>query len=893
MSPTATVRHSPGLDNGRVGLRQPQEIQPANETARRLLLQTPPLYLSTFALISGNALGNSHVFIPLWVALGAASVAAVLFLAKRPLPAMAIALLGLVSAATVPVRHLLVPDRSSQTVRRFPDGAYVTFEGWVVREPEPQVGERTYLYLDLENGGRPTSAIIPVTGLVRVTALGQVAIRVGDRLRVSGKIRFPRNDGDVDEFDYRAWLMRQGIAATIVAAPSRFDSTPALAVIGHREIFPDSLLQRVRERIARFIDETLRYPENAEMRALIIGYRGGIDEHLREPFALTGMAHLLVISGLHLGLVAAAAFVSTRLLMALFPPLMVLGYANKIAAGTAIIAVCAYAAIAGDHVSTIRALVMVLAFALAILLDRSRELLSSLALAALIICFALPGSTADIGFQLSFVCVGVILLGMRRFTSWWRWHYANPLSAQKERSRIASAAEWFCGYLAVSFWAMVGTAPLTAFHFNQFSIVGMVANPIVVPVMGFGAVVCGLAAAVCSFIYLPLATRMLLVAAKSAAFATALARWFVTWPLAWARIFTPTPLEMLIAYGWILLWLSSPLAGSDVLSLIRGRGLAHDSSPPADQARRGEREARPRQWRRAATATLFAAVLLDGGWWTYQRFLNPQLRVTFLSVGEGDAAVVRFPGERVMLIDGGGSFRGSFDPGERIVAPYLWSNKIMHLDYVALSHPDRDHFGGLVFIVRNFSPGQFWTAGANSEDASYGELLDAVRASGARHWLCDSAAPSMNIAGVNVRCVGPLHGVPEPKRNNSSMVLRLAYGREAFLFTGDVEAKGERELIASAAELHATILKVPHHGSYTSSTADFINAVRPGVAVISLGYLNSFHFPAPEVIQRYRDDGVEVLRTDDDGAVSVVADRDGYRLTTFWHNENDEAGAIH
>jgi competence protein ComEC len=258
--------------------------------------------------------------------------------------------------------------------------------------------------------------------------------------------------------------------------------------------------------------------------------------------------------------------------------------------------------------------------------------------------------------------------------------------------------------------------------------------------------------------------------------------------------------------------------------------------------------------------------------------------VTFLSVGEGDSALVRFPGARVMLIDGGGAFRGTFDPGERIVAPYLWSHKIMHVDYVALSHPDRDHFGGLTFIVRNFAPAQFWTGGATSEDASYSELLEAVRASGARQWLCDSAASPMTIEGVTVNCIGPQHGVPELKHNNSSMVLRMAYGRESFLFAGDVEAKGERELVASSADLRAIILKVPHHGSQTSSTADFIRAVHPRVAVISLGYLNRFHFPSPEVVRRYQDDGIEVLRTDDDGAVSVIADKNAFEVKIFGHS---------
>jgi competence protein ComEC len=115
--------------------------------------------------------------------------------------------------------------------------------------------------------------------------------------------------------------------------------------------------------------------------------------------------------------------------------------------------------------------------------------------------------------------------------------------------------------------------------------------------------------------------------------------------------------------------------------------------------------------------------------------------------------------------------------------------------------------------------------------------------------------------------------------------VRLSYGRDALLFPGDLEAKGERELIASGADLRATILKVPHHGSHTSSTAELIAAVRPAVAVISLGYQNRFHFPADEVLQRYRDAGVTVLRTDEDGAISADVRLDSIRLRSFRFGE--------
>jgi competence protein ComEC len=845
-----------------------------------LLVELPPLYVATLAVIIGDALGNCHLFVPLFVAAFLSATAVIAFMIRRAGWGVALAALALIAAATVPVRALLVPDISAQTITRLPDGARIILQGSVVRAPERAEGGRIYLFVNAERAGSSPATITPAAGLVRVTAVAPQPVRVGDRISVAGRIRFPRTDGDEGEFDYRSWLMRQRIAATMFAASSPRALSQPIAVIAHREVFPASQIERIRDRIGQFIEATIAPPQSAELKALIIGDRSGIGEDLRQSFALTGMAHLLVISGLHLGFVAGAAFLLVRLIVAFFPRLMALGYASKLGAVAAAVAVLGYASIAGGHVSTTRALVMVLAYAFAILINRSRELLASLALAALIICFTMPGSTADIGFQLSFASVLVILLGMRRFNAWWRWHYANPL-AEREPSRFAPAVHWLAGYIAVSFWAMVGTAPLTAFHFDQFSIVGLVANAVVVPVMGFGAVIAGLIGATSAFFCAPFAAGCLIVAAKLAAIGTALARWFANWPFAWNRIFTPTPVELAVAYGFILLWLTAPLPGAQILRAMRGRRIGVNLGQQQEHEHHGE----PGRLRAGVAVMLAVVLAIDAGWWTYDRYFNPDLRVTFLAVGEGDAAVVRFPGGPVMLIDGGGAFRGSFDPGERIVAPYLWAHKIMRVDYVAVSHPDRDHFGGLTYIVRNFAPAQFWTGGAISSDASYEDLLNAVTASGARQWLCDSASPPIVVRNAAVQCLGPIHGVAELKQNNSSMVLRIVYGRETFLFVGDLEAKGERQLIASHADLHATVLKVPHHGSRTSSTPALIEAVHPRLAVISLGYLNQFHFPAPEVIARYKADGITVLRTDEDGEIDVDAAEGVMRVSTYRHRD--------
>jgi len=835
--------------------------------AAQWLRGVPPIYAVAAAVIAGDALGNLGLYLPAALGWVAAAVALLLFFARARELGKTVALAGIIAAASLPAYRLQQPTFEADGLSRFTDRALLTIEGRILAPPEHRPG-RTYLFVTVERAAETPRMLTPASGLIRVTLLVPNDFRVGDELRVSGRIRFPYRLGDRGEFDYQAWLERQGISATLVIPPH--PRTPAIERIGYAAIFPTSRIEAIRDHIRRFIEKGLSYPERAEMMALVIGDRGGLDQALRQRFALTGMAHLLVISGLHLSFIAAAAFALARLLLGCFPALLETGWANKLAALFAAVVVSAYATIAGHHVSTLRALVMVLSYVLAVVADRAREVMASLALAAIVICLLFPGSSAEAGFQLSFASVSAIVLGMRRFMHWWRAR-VSPASRFGEprpwRDRIALV---IAGYLAVSFWALLGTAPLTAFYFNQFSIVGLVANAVVVPIMGFGATTCGLLAAALSFIWLAPAHALLALGGLMLEIATALAGWFLGWPGAWMRIFTPTILELALAYGALGLWLAMPLAAA--------------SSLPSKPA-----WSRPRAF---ALIILLILVAGDAGWWTWDRYFDPDLRVAFLSVGEGDAAVVRFPGARVMLVDAGGSFSRSYDPGERVVAPYLWSHKIMHVDYLALSHPDLDHFGGFDFIVRNFSPTQFWMSGPPRAGARFAALMADLARRRVGVKLLDATSASMNLGGVTLRCLGPEPGAVG-KRNNESMVLRLSYGPSSILFTGDLEAAGERALIDARADLHATVLKVPHHGSATSSSEAFVAAVDPELAVVSLGYLNRYHFPAPDVIARYRQMGIDLLRTDEDGEVEVDATRRRLRLWTFragWLALPDAAG---
>ncbi len=771
------------------------------------------------------------------------------------------ALAALAACATLPVRGLLRPALSPQSVRMLPDGGLATVEGVLINEPEHLV-DRTHLTLRVLRAGSAARALSDTSGTVRVTVLDRINPQIGDEVSVTSRLWFPRNNGNPGEYDYAGFMARNGIAATMTVAPKQEDRG-ALRILAHHPRFPFSQLQKVRDQIADFIDRSLPATEAGEMRALVIGDRSGIDEDLRDAFARTGMAHLLVISGLHLGFAAAVVFALVRFLtMVIAPGRASRGWANKAGAIGASIVVCAYTAIAGHRVSTVRAMVMVLAYMMAIVLDRANEAIASLALAAIVICLVLPGSTADVGFQLSFASVIAIIVGMRRFIAWSKMRQRRGRLPGEPSSRGWAAAERPMEYVAVSFCGMLGTAPLTAFHFNQVAFVGLVANAVVVPIMGFGATMAGLLGSMFGFIWEPAGVWILRSGSYAIRASNWLARWFVEWPAAWAHVFTPTLVELAIAYALVALWLSAPLARA--------------KAPMGGE----ERPQQPRWgWRTVSASAVALLLAIDAGWWCYERFLDPDLRVTFLSVGEGDAAVIHFPGRRVMLIDAGGAYRG-YDNGERVIAPYLWSQKILQVDYLVLSHPDADHFGGFAYVASNFSPAEFWTPSIPSPDKSYAAMLIALMQAQVRLRTIDRSGPASTIAGVNIDAF--VENAPRKSpHNNGSMVLRLSFGKIAYLFSGDIEASTENALIAQGSNLRANVLKVPHHGSPTSSTPEFIEAVSPELAVISDGYQNRFHFPAPEIVRRYQDASIELFRTDLDGAVMTAATDERIRIRSF------------
>lgn len=639
------------------------------------------------------------------------------------------------------------------------------------------------------------------------------------------KLRRPRNFGNPGEFDYEGYLARRGVWATAFAlddADMRLLEEPRPGAI-------DAWRARVATRL-----QALDSPARELLAALILGEGAGVPRRLRQEFAAAGVSHVLAISGLHVAMVGGSAFAAIRWLLARSEWLLLQGRVPLLAAALSLLPVWLYAELARAGVATWRALAMLAVVVAAVLAGRRRDVFAGIAAAAIAVGTMWPGVALELSFQLSFSAVVAIVLAMDRFWRWWRRRAEARL--YHLRGRRFRWLGWVLAGVAVNLAALAGTAPLTALHFNQVPLAAMVANPLVVPLTGTAAVALGLLGAVTLLAAEEPAHLLLRAAGAASAAGAGVASWAATLPGAGLRVVTPTPWEIALLYGALV-----------ALLVLGGRP------------------------RRLVLAAVLLLLLLDVAWALRQRWWRDDLRVTFLSVGQGDATVLELPGSAVMLVDGGGLH--GLDTGERIVAPQLWQRRIARLDVVVLTHADFDHYGGLEYIVRHFRPREIWHAGGGSTAASFESLMRAIRVSDATEVLV-RAGERREIGGCDVDVLWP-HLVRGRRANDDSVVLRLQCPGVSVLLPGDLEAGGEAALVAAGVALQSDVLKAGHHGSRTSSTRPFLAAVRPRAVVVSAGWENRYGLPHPRVLESLAATGAAVLRTDLDGAVVLERARDG------------------
>lgn len=699
-------------------------------------------------------------------------------------------------------------------------------------------------------------------------------LRYGQRVELEGHVRRIRNFQNPGEFDYEGFAARSGIywtasatgAGSVTLEPGRCGSRFLAAVFS------------LRTAALRTIERLYSGDEYATgmMEATLIGESSRMERLWTDHFRRTGTYHMLVIDGLHITILAACLLFLLRLCF--LPEISALAIT---ASGAWI-----YAIVSGWNAPAIRAAGGFTLYVVARYFYRRGRLLNLLCAIAIVYLICDPSQLFEAGFQLSFLCVAAIALlavpvldatssiyarGLTGITQASRTPRLPPRAAHF-RLELRLCAEtlsywiklpraWWDHAIAlvarvllyafelavISAAIQIGLALPMAIYFHRVSLSGISANILVVPLLalvvplGFAAIFTGwhVPAAMAEWL-LRLGERI--------------AEWHTHIEPDWRVLAPPFWLAVLFTCSLIVF------------------ALALRRSAP---------------WSFAALAAVLALFALVY-WHPFAPDLQAgQLELTAIDVGQGDSLLICFPDSKVMVIDGGGliSFGrhapARLDIGEDVVSPYLWSRSIKKIDVVALTHAHDDHAGGLPAVIENFHPSQLWS-GATPSSAAWTAVHDEACRENVKIQALSSGR-AFDFGGTRIEVISPPPDyVPgDTPTNNDSLGFRITYGRRSLLLTGDMEKPMEWRALNDGEPLRADVLKVGHHGSNTSSTDPFLNAVSPVFAIISDGFENTFRHPSPKVLERLSTHRAEVFRTDRDGLITVRTDGQRLSVETF------------
>jgi len=778
------------------------------------------------------------VFLPLFV---------VAFFFKRRTAPTVLAL-GLFSLLGFTLLYPATPSalRQSSDIVKFAGSPRVNLEG-VIDSTPVVTAARTRLYVTVTQVHEPERSCA-VSGRLQLTIKTPAArFHYGDRIRFFCSPRLPRNFENPGRFDYVRYLAYRGIAATAFLEDER-------GIITIRTGQGRSFLlavERARDRIRDELNATLAQPARDVVKALIIGEQDTLSDDIREQFSRLGLSHLLSISGLHVSMFALLSYFVVMSLFRAYPRTLLYINAFKWAVFFSIFPVLLYCCIAGFNIPTLRSAIMVICYLVALLLGRREDLLHTLFLAAFITLVCIPASLFDISFQLSFMAVLSIVVLVPRWQALFPGKEPDPFEPRNlflERCR-----RMFRDSLLSSAAAILGTAPLVAMTFHYFSFSGFFTNIIMIPVVTFLIVPLSLLAAGVLFISPALSAPLF----SAAGFLTDIC---LNCTAVWSQIpggdfKLSTPRLWEIAVFYLLVASFSYCARKQLLRYF------------------------------VIAAAVFACI--EAGLYIHAQQGRGVLSVTILDVGAGNSALVEFPGGHTMLIDGGGFMDESIDIGETVIAPVLYHRGIRLVHFLVLTHPHKDHAGGLPYIVENFTVQELWLNGEPGFFASYRRLMTAAEKNGLKKLTYARGAPPRMIDDVRIDFLNPdaraitFGNDNQSATNNNSLVMKLTLGRVSILFPADILQETEQRLIAEKALLSATIIQAPHHGGVHTSSPAFIKNVSPEVVIFSCRSYGSLTLPHPDVSADYQRAGVKMYQTDKHGAIEVETDGIGYRLSTF------------
>ncbi len=735
-------------------------------------------------------------------------------------------------------------------------GQNLTLEGVVARDADVRPGRAIYVLevqgVQLGAGSYPVKTRVLLSHYEAEEVYGY-----GDVLRAQGIFRIPDPPGNPGQFNYQAYLQRQGVSGLLTVRGE--DSVVKLGADPQNPFVFYAL--QFKEQFTQGLHSVLSEEQAALVQGITLGVRGSLDAGLQDQFTAAGVVHILSVSGLHVGfLVGLVLFVFRwRPLRVQHPAWLILAVA---------LVLIYYAVMVGFKPSVVRASIMALLLLSAYQLGQMRDWPTALAVAALVILIANPLALFDPGFQLSFSATWAIL-------------YLGPVLVQGMQRVASRHLNWklpaaYGWILAVPLAAQLGTLPLVAYYYNIVSPVAILANIIVTPLTAI-IFILGLLTALLSVVVPVLSIIAAPALGALVDLLSVLVNCFAALPGAYFYVATPSLLLVLAWYPLLYLTLVPSGPGKPWQGW---RETAQTSIKKSGHRIAG-----------VAAVTLFVLLGLTL-WWpgdgSYQ-----DLRVHFIDVGQGDSTLLQTPAGKSILIDAGGwpgELAGDRGVGHQVVVPYLLHLGVSELDILVLTHPHEDHVGGAWALLDKIDIRQVIVAPESEGEEvppEYYQLLEAFLDAGVpveEVWAGDRIRVESSLTLDVLGPSAPLLSETRSDLNNNSVVLWLKYGEMSFLFPGDVEQEGQARLLAQR-NLKTDVLKFPHHGSGAFVPA-FLHAVAPEVAVLSLGANNRFGHPHASALAILEELVVEVYRTDKDGAVIIYTDGLNLQIRSGQEEEN-------